>query len=337
MRVAACLLLAACGAPHAAGPDANPFGPAPDAALLDAAAPTHALAGINLAPTQGTSNAGAFQPGVYQWDYTPAQIAAFATSFDIVRVPINVDTANSPAALATLQGYVDQLAGQRALLCLFGTAAPNAANNHGTGVVDDVGAAIAAWQHIDAVFHDYGNVHYELFNEPFGYDKANPAAYLSVMTQLMVGANLPAGRVVIDGMGYADDIQIVAAQGWSGDLGYHFYPNWSATHDQSVYSNLAQAAIGALGPHTWVTEFGADLSDGSNTCYQTFEDANQPTSADVNALRGLDDALRAQRASGNEVKGVVVWHGWDNGDSYDYWLPSNAQGACKVRLIQSVA
>ncbi len=90
----------------------------------------------------------------------------------------------------------------------------------------------------------------------------------------------------------------------------------------------------ARSARTWVTEFGADLGN-ADPCYQTYEDGAQPSSADVNALRGLDDALHALRGRGTAVQGAVFWHGWDNGDSYDFWSAANAQGACKVRLIQT--
>jgi hypothetical protein len=55
----------------------------------------------------------------------------------------------------------------------------------------------------------------------------------------------------------------------------------------------------------------------------------------VNTLRGLDDALRALKADGHGVKGAFAWHGWNNGDSYDYWASINANGACKVREIET--
>jgi hypothetical protein len=307
-----------------------------DGASADAAEITGALSGINFPPTQGNSNAGAFLPGVYTWSYTDPQIAAANATFQIMRLPINVDTANDPAALAQLKGFVDQFAGQRAIICMFGTAS-SGTGTHGTGKVDDVAATTAAWAKIHAVFGSYPNVHYEIFNEPFGYPRTDPAGYVHTMTQIIAGAGLPPDRCILDGMGYADDIQSVASAGWTGDVGYHFYPNWSSDHTQSAYSNLVQAKIGSLGSRTWITEFGANLGYTSNQCYETYEDGAQPSSADINALRGLDDAVRALRASGRRVKGVVSWHGWNNGDGYDYWNAANAQGACKIRLIQSHA
>lgn len=331
------LCLVACRAPGAATVDATPVGTTADAPVVDApadgavATPTQ-LAGINFAPTQGTSNAGAFLPGVYTWSYTDAQIQAANATFDIMRWPINEDTANDPAALAKLKGYIDQFAGRRAVICMFGTT--QTPGTHGDGLPDGVAAMGAAWAKIHAVFAGYPDVHYEIFNEPFGYNKADPAYYVADMTAIIAAGGLPPARCILDGMGYADDVKLVASAGWTGDLAYHFYPTWSSDHTQSGYSNLVQNELRSLGHRTWLTEFGADLA-AANPCYETFDDGSHPGSADVNALRGLDDALRALRAAGQRVKGAFLWHGWNNGDGYDYWSSGNANGACKVRKIEA--
>ena len=104
-----------------------------------------ALAGINFPPTQGTTNSGAFLPGVYNWGYSNADIAAANATFNIMRLPINEATANDPGALQTMKGYVDQFADQRAIICMFGTVKPNGSNSHGDGLPDGLAAMGAAW------------------------------------------------------------------------------------------------------------------------------------------------------------------------------------------------
>lgn len=291
-----------------------------------------AMAGINFPPTQGTSNAGAFQSGVYSWGYSNAQIAASNYTFNMMRLPVNEDTADDPAALATMKGYVDQFAGKNAIICMFGVAKPGL--SHGDGFPDGLAAMGAAWAKVNAVFASYPNVHYEIFNEPFGYSKSDPAHYVSDMEAIIGYAGLPADKCILDGMGYADDVELVASGGWNGDLGYHFYPTWSSDHTQPGYSNLVQASLEGVSHRTWVTEFGANLGY-DNACYDTFDDGTHYWSADVNALRGLDDALRALKAGGHGVKGAFYFHGWNNEDSYDFWAPFNTDGACKVREIES--
>jgi hypothetical protein len=197
------------------------------------------------------------------------------------------------------------------------------------------------------VFKDYPNVRYEIFNEPHGYDKDHgydPKRYVEAMEAIIRKAKLPRHRCILDGTGYADNIQAVAHAGWDGDLGFHFYPGFlSKDRSQSNYSNAVKKAIGKLGKRTWITEFGANLTS-HNPCYDKYEpaaddrkkhDARNDIKNDINALRGLDDALRALRAEGDGVKGAFLWHGRNNKDPYDFWGPNAKQGACKVREILS--
>lgn len=297
--------------------------------------------GINLPPTQGSSGDGAFQVGIYNWSYSNAQVAGAAAHFNMIRFPINQATANNPASLTQLKGYIDQIPGHWAIICMFDTL-QSGQTGHGDGLPNSLSGLGTAWANINAVFSGYPNVYYEIFNEPFGYSKSNPSKYVSDMKTIIADGGLPTGRCILDGMGYADNVNLVVSGGWTGYLAYHFYPNWSSTHTQSAYSNLAQAALGSYGQRTWVTEFGANLGwtpyygyNDPTGCYDTYVDGNQPCSADVNCLRGLDDALRALKANGHGVKGAFCFHGWNNGDVYDYWASWNSYGACKIMEIET--
>jgi hypothetical protein len=338
MRCALLLAVTACGQPHSAAPDSRVVDGAVDASIdsIDAPQPPPTrFAGINFPPTQGTSNAGAFLPGVYSYDYTDAQIGAAGATFTAMRLPINVASANDPATLAKLRSYVDQFPGQAAILCLFDTTADPSGAPHGDGL-PDVASFGAAWAKIAAAFASYPNVHYEIFNEPFGYSAATAAQYVTDMRAIITAAGLPENKVILDGVGYAEDVAAVDSAGWTGDLGYHFYPNWlSSNRTQSNYSNFVQGKLAGLSSRVWITEFGASLADTTNTCYETYIDGTASPSADVDALRGLDDAVRALRTAGAPIKGAFFWHGWNNGDSYDYWSAANTQGACKVRLVEA--
>jgi hypothetical protein len=344
------LLLSACGGGDEAQGDSPDVGTqamatTDDSPSVKQSAPSvrptaaTALSGINFPPTQGTTNSGAFLPGVYRYGYTTTQIRNANPSFSSMRLPINVETANSPAALAQLKSYVDQFQGKHAIICMFDTLT-GSQTGHGDGLPNNLDAMGAAWAKIHAVFASYPNVRYEIFNEPFGYSKSDPVAYVRDMKYIISKAGLPGSKTILDGMGYADDIDLVVQGGWSGDLAYHFYPTWSSDHSQEAFSNKAQTDLGRWSKRTWITEFGANLgwnsSNGyTDTCYGTYIDANKPYSANVNALRGLDDALRSLKGRGQGVKGTFVWHGWHNDDSYDFWASKNANGACKVRKIQA--
>lgn len=287
-------------------------------------------AGLNLPPTQGRSGTGAFHPGVYSYAYSQENVINIKWhGFSAVRLPLNIPTVEDRLAMDTIKSYVDAIDG-RAILCMFGTQEKG--DGHGTGRVDNVSATAFAWAKVHAIFADYEHVKYELFNEPFGYSQISE--YYSDMRSLILKAGLPLGKCIMGGMGYSSDISAVAKAGWHGDLAYHFYPTWlkDGCRTQENFSNQIQAALANLSPRVWVTEFGARL-DFANPGYRRYELSGND--GNVNALRGLHDALLALKAKGMPVKGAFHFHGWHNDDSYDFWSATNVNGSEKVTQILS--
>lgn len=120
--------------------------------------------------------------------------------------------------------------------------------------------------------------------------------------------DLPQGRVIIDGLGYAEDVQSIKSI-WNGLLAYHAYPFWlPSDRTQSNYSNHVQSALAGVAHRTFVTEFGADLSRHGN-----FDDSSE-IDENVQFLKGLDDVFNVLKP-----RATFVWHGYNNGDSYGYW------------------
>jgi len=291
--------------------------------------------GINLPPMQGTTNAGAFRAGVYVLDYPDAfWTRVKEAGFESLRVPVNADTAADAAALNRIAGYFDRV-GNRGILCFFDTRREGE-DTHGDGKPNGLERVTKAWTAIHARFRDEKGIRYELFNEPFGYPKTREGAqqYVADMRKIIEAASLPANRCILDGLGYADDVKLVARAGWEGDLAYHFYPSWvsAGRRTQENYSNRIQADLAGLSQRVHVTEFGADLSRGD--VYGTYTPDGSDAAQDRNALRGFHDATLALRRAGRGVKATYCWHGWPNGDRYDVWDPGNRFGAAKVRAIQ---
>ncbi|CAE7265442.1 unnamed protein product [Symbiodinium natans] len=279
------------------------------------------MRGINLPATQGTSNAGNFLPGVYPFDYSAADLdKARQKGFDALRLPVNVSTADAPAALGSIRAYFDSFGGQ-GLLCFFEESSDPQAAPHGSGCAD-VAAASATWMKAHAAFSDTG-VLYEIFNEPFGYKMAEE--YLHNMLLILHYAQLPVGRCVLDGFGYADDVQVLHRLGWQGYLAYHFYPNWlpEGQRTEQDYARKVSQDLAGIQDRTLITEFGAglDLSDDQK--------AGREPSEDAQCLRGLAAAVRQLPS----LQGAFHWHGWDNGDSYDFWGPGNQLGADLVLAV----
>lgn len=293
-------------------------------------------AGLNLPPTQGTTNAGAFIPGVYRYDYTVQNIRDIrAHGFSAIRLPVNVSTALDVASMAKFLSYIDAIGG-RGIMCMFeeapcgATGANLFGDGHGTGRVRDPGEIAIAWTSVHQVFSAHPGVMYEIFNEPFGY--SSPEEYLEVMRKIIGDAKLPMDRCILDGFGYASDVQVLDCLGWKGFLAYHFYPMWlpDGQRTQEMFSNKLRADLGSLGSRAYLTEFGASLNI-ANERYDNYLPSGDD--GNVNCLRGLHDGLKALKHNGQAVRGVFHWHGWHNGDCYDFWDEGNKNGALKIQSI----
>lgn len=290
--------------------------------------------GLNLPPTQGSSNSGAFEAGVLSYNYTNSNVYYIKNKgFTHIRVPINVETANNAAALNKIYDYFGQV-GYNGVICMFDTK-QNGEGSHGNGRPNDCTEMGLAWRKIHDKFKNEPNVKYEIFNEPFGYSGSNRVDdYLDDMEEIIATGNLPESRCILDGLGYASDVQAIKNH-WKGFLAYHFYPNWVAegSSTQSAYSNKFQNDLAGVSNRTYITEFGANLSLGNY--YNTYTNNTSWWGQNVNCLRGMHDAVIAFKNQGKAVKATYHWHGWHNSDTYDVWHSANSFGAAKVQSIQN--
>ena len=196
--------------------------------------------GLNLPPMNGTTATGVFLPGIYDFGYHPAQLARMQRlGFTAVRLGINVPTAHDPTALANMQRIIEAIGGN-AVIVMFGTGA---LKTHGTGRVDNMSAAIAAWSSAHRTFGALAGVKYELLNEPHGYTPncnsppcGTEGGYLRDMRKLIAGARLPVERCIVDALGYAQDPHGLVKLGWEGLIAFHFV---SAITPCLVYYHLA--------------------------------------------------------------------------------------------------
>jgi len=288
------------------------------------------FAGLNIPPNQGSSGTGAFMPGVYKYQYSAQDITNIKLSgFSAIRLPVNIETSLDSASLAKLKEYIEAVDG-RAVICMFGTDFTG--DGHGTGKVDDVAGTASAWENIHETFASFPDVKYEIFNEPFGYSKASE--YYQDMQTIISTAALPIERCILAGLTYESVLRPLVELGWKGDFGYHAYPNWlpDGNRTQEGFSTKIQEDLAGLSTRVWITEFGGALNV-ANPDYSHFEPSG--VGGDVNLFRGLHDALLALKGRGEPVRGAFHWHGWHNGDSYDFWEPKNANGASEVRNIMS--
>ena len=90
-------------------------------------------------------------------------------------------------------------------------------------------------------------------------------------------------------------------------------------------------ALSGIDNEIFVTEFGGTLSKPN---YRYEEPSPLPCHpCHVASFQGMDDAVTELRRSGRGVAGAFFYHGWDNGDVSDFWLPANQNGSAKVLKI----
>lgn len=220
--------------------------------------------------------------GKFVYEYSDEYFAKIRNDgINSLRIGLNVETANDADTLEKILSYANVFLASPStgsgdgvgegvaasadgivILCMWDTLndAENASvlagksNSHGDGRVKDVKAMGAAWgevkRTIDAspILGSSGKdrIFYEIFNEPYGYsDEYEAQAYVYEMTQIALLANLPMGRVILDGMGYADNIKSIMGY-WPGWLAYHVYPNWvSSNPTQGAFSEKVK--VGGCG------------------------------------------------------------------------------------------
>ncbi|SMP46307.1 hypothetical protein SAMN06265222_102102 [Neorhodopirellula lusitana] len=283
--------------------------------------------GLNLAPKRGSSNQGAFLPGVFDYVYSGSDIAQIKSAhFTNFRYPVNVETCNDDKALDRIVALMSQL-GNRGIVCMWDTNQPGEIE-HGDGRINDVDKLAAAWKKLYQRIKQHKEIQLEIFNEPFGYDSADE--YLDLMNSIIEKAGLPQDRCILDGLGYAEDVRSVADAGWTGTLAYHFYPNWLPDGQRTTenYSQVIQRALEGVENKIVVTEFGADLKR-----FHPRRRSRRPDK-DVAALDGLEDALTKVIKNGQHIEETYHWHGWDNNDSYSFWGEGNRFGAEQIRDLQ---
>lgn len=164
------------------------------------------LFGVNLPPMQGTTDSGAFLPGVYtlHYDFTPSEPVGAGSAlkvndrrlidsadvrftldagrqesigtgleFNAFRIPINTATAMDPAMLDRIRGYFNRV-DDRGVVCMMDTLNPGE-TGHGDGRINDTDEMAEAWAAIHQRLGTLADVQYEVFNEPFGYHtRGNP-------------------------------------------------------------------------------------------------------------------------------------------------------------------
>jgi endoglucanase len=277
------------------------------AAGTSAASSTAGIKGLNWADSADNYSSGNVVPsGLNASDsYAATQIkannilAAFQQQgANTIRIPINPPTV-SGTWWSGYTGAIDAATakGMNVILGYW------EASSSGDGLVDDTTDFWNMWQ---TVVNKYGatpNIYFEVFNEPHGYS-------VSALTNLYAEwlgkyPSVPAGRVLLDGAGYATDVNDVGADSrlTGCPLSYHNYTWFNNSLTTSADWEGAVQTI-SYPTRTVMTEFGSPMTTGDNYL------GAPGTNRDIAYLQGITNQLRSSGIGG------VYWPGLRIGDTY---------------------
>jgi hypothetical protein len=159
------------------------------------------------------------------------------------------------------------------------------------------------WQSVTTKYGASANVWFEPFNEPFGYSAADlKTLYAQWLGRFPV---IPAGRILLDGTGYATGVNTIGADSRFDSclLSFHMY-TWFEKNNVTVGDWEQTISTLNYPGRTILTEFGVPMTNG--------KDYLAPPGSDVEVayLQGLTNALRSAKV------GSIYWPGLRIGDSY---------------------
>ncbi|WP_295124847.1 RICIN domain-containing protein [uncultured Chitinophaga sp.] len=226
-------------------------------------------------------------------------ISAFATrGANTVRLPINPPTVLEtwwPAYTAAIDTALGR--GFKVILAYWeGSSSRN-------GLIDNTTQFWNMWQAVVTKYGGNNNVYFEIFNEPHGYSLTDLnnlyASWLNTYT------SVPDERVLLDGAGYAQDVNGVGADSRLTGclLSYHNY-TWFDNNKTTVGD--WEAAVQSINypTRTIITEFGIPMTNGKNYL------GASGTDREIAYYQGITNRALARSI------GTVYWPGLRDGDSY---------------------
>ncbi|HEY9260509.1 RICIN domain-containing protein [Chitinophaga sp.] len=215
-----------------------------------------------------------------------------------IRMPIN-----PPSVLQAWWGSytaaIDTAAnsGMKVILCYWEGSSSR------DGIVDNTTQFWSMWQVVVNKYINNSNVYFEVFNEPHGYSLSNlNNLYADWLTNY---PSVPKNRILLDGAGYATDVNGVGADSRLNTclLSYHNY-TW---FDNSKTTTADwESAISDIGypDRTVVTEFGIPMTSGKDYL------GAPGTDREIAYFQGITNRVLSRGI------GCVYWPGLRDGDGY---------------------
>ncbi|WP_142683289.1 RICIN domain-containing protein [Chitinophaga polysaccharea] len=171
------------------------------------------------------------------------------------------------------------------------------------GLVDNTTQFWNMWQTVVNKYVNNSNVYFEVFNEPHGYS-------LSDLNNLYADwlahyPNVPRNRILLDGAGYATNVNGVGADSRLNTclLSYHDYTWFDNNKNTTADWESAISAI-SYPERTVVTEFGIPMTNGKNYLGAPGQDR------EIAYFQGMTNRVLSRGI------GCIYWPGLREGDSY---------------------
>jgi hypothetical protein len=176
-------------------------------------------------------------------------------------------------------------------------------NSSKDGIIDNTTQFWNMWQTIVTRYGSNNAVYFEPFNEPHGYSATDLNNIYA--TWLNNYPAVPRGRIMLDGTGYAQDVNVVGADSRLSNclLSYH---NYSWFDNNKTTSGDWEAAIQSIAypTRTVVTEFGIPMTNGKDYL------GAPGTDREIAYFQGMTSGILARSM------GCVYWPGLRDGDGY---------------------
>jgi endoglucanase len=171
------------------------------------------------------------------------------------------------------------------------------------GLIDNTTQFWNMWQAIVNKYGSNNQVYFEPFNEPHGYSATDLNNIYA--TWLNNYPSVPHARILLDGQGYAQNVNVVGADSRLSNclLSYHNY-TWFDNNKTTTSDWMAAIQSIAYPARTVVTEFGIPMTNGKNYLGAAGSDR------EIAYFQGMTNGILARSM------GCVYWPGLRNGDGY---------------------
>jgi endoglucanase len=242
-------------------------------------------------------------------------VIANLAGVNAIRLPVNPPSVSDNWWNA-YQATIDQALAKKlkVILCCWESSSSK------NGMIDNMGAFWQMWTTILNKYGQQNEVYIEVFNEPYGYSLPQLSAiYEQFLAKFPA---LPKNRILLSGIGYAEDVTEIGADARFKDclLALHNYAFWN-TRSQSEWEANWRLRYGAYSSRTVITEFGAGMSTGKNYTGAVGSDN------EIAYIIGSTNIFRNGNLSS------VYWPGIRDGDSYSLLNRSGTGGDMKLSVV----